>query len=73
MKAFEAMKSRVLGNERVLLQALCFDLAVELPAKFLFKYAKGLTVNNGKRIPNELVQKAFGLIEDSYKTTVSRL
>eukprot|EP00039_Didymoeca_costata_P003383 m.67288 g.67288 ORF g.67288 m.67288 type:complete len:265 (-) comp11876_c0_seq1:158-952(-) len=64
------LRSRILGHERVLLASLCFDLSVEHPSRFLFKFAKQLSVLNGSKIPNELVQKAFQLIDDSYKTTV---
>jgi hypothetical protein len=69
-KTFNEMKIRMLGNERVLLQQLCFDLSVENTNTFLFKYARVITVNKGEKMPNVLVQKAHELIDDSYKTTL---
>jgi cyclin K len=69
-KSFNEMKIRMLGNERVLLQQLCFDLSVENSSAFLFKYARVVTVNQGEKMPNPLVQKAHELIGDSYETTI---
>ena len=79
---FDYLKAKVLGNERLLLQALCFDLTIEDTPHHLFKCArqlaeKGLVkVNNklvladSKETINKLVQKASDLIEESYKTTL---
>lgn len=54
---------QILANERALLQTLDFDLVLKHPPQYLFQFAKGLQLESGEKIPNQLVQVSvqFGL------------
>jgi len=43
MQPFQVLKARVLASERVLLQAMRFDLGVNMPFRPLIKFANALT------------------------------
>ncbi|KAL1921253.1 uncharacterized protein VTP21DRAFT_10969 [Calcarisporiella thermophila] len=61
-KEFLRWRDVILYNEEVLLEALCFDLFLEHPYPFLLKMSKHLKVSP------ELVQVAWGFLNDSLRT-----
>eukprot|EP00040_Diaphanoeca_grandis_P017401 m.90620 g.90620 ORF g.90620 m.90620 type:complete len:365 (+) comp26412_c3_seq1:140-1234(+) len=69
-KQYGELKIRILANERILLQTLKFDLMVDHPSQYLLKYARGLKLKSGDKLPNELVQQAYTCIVDIYKTVL---
>ncbi|PJF19505.1 P-TEFB associated cyclin, partial [Paramicrosporidium saccamoebae] len=56
---------RVLQLEKIILQTVCFDLTVTHPYRFVFRIVKGL-----RDVPDELVQSAWIVVNDSYRTTL---
>eukprot|EP00035_Acanthoeca_spectabilis_P040389 m.69483 g.69483 ORF g.69483 m.69483 type:complete len:344 (+) comp9968_c0_seq2:505-1536(+) len=67
-KMMTEMKMQILANERALLQTLDFDLVLKHPPQYLFQFAKGLQLESGEKIPNQLVQLAYRYVSDSFQT-----
>lgn len=67
-RGFRELKERVLASERALLQAMRFDLVVDQPYGPLIEFAKAVTVASESKCPNEIVQKAWNYVSDSFMT-----
>lgn len=61
----ESDSDRISTVEKIILQTICFDLTVTHPYRFVFKLLKALP-----NVPDELVQSAWIVVNDSYRTTV---
>lgn len=57
---------RTLTLERIILQTLCFDLVVTHPYKYVFRLVKVLP-----HVADELVQSAWIVVNDSFRTSLS--
>ncbi|CAF0982306.1 unnamed protein product [Brachionus calyciflorus] len=72
----------IMTYEKILLQTIKFDLQVDHPYGYLLKYAKKLKIDLEKACPDEskrvklkselenMVQKTWGFINDSFSTTL---
>jgi len=58
-------RERVFTLERIILQTLCFDLAITHPYRFVFRLVKQLS-----SVPDELVQSAWIVVNDSFRTSL---
>lgn len=58
-------EERLLALERIILQTISFDLSISHPYRFVFQLVKGLS-----QVPDELVQSAWIVVNDSYRTTL---
>lgn len=56
---------RLVKLEKIILQTLCFDLVVTHPYRFVFRLVKGL-----REVSDELVQSAWIVVNDSYRTAL---
>ena len=65
---FEGFDHKLLTYERILLQAIQFDLIVEHPHQYITKYAK--TLKGNKEKVEKLVQIAWNFANDSLRTTL---
>ncbi|KAL8682110.1 MAG: hypothetical protein Q9186_001815 [Xanthomendoza sp. 1 TL-2023] len=65
-KEYWRWKDNILHNEDVLLEALCFDLALEPPYKILFEYLNYFGESDNRRLRNA----AWAFINDSCMTTL---
>ena len=65
---FEGFDHKLLTYERILLQAIQFDLIVEHPHQYITKYAK--TLKGSKEKVEKLVQIAWNFANDSLRTTL---
>ena len=65
---FEGFDHKLLTYERILLQAIQFDLIVEHPHQYITKYAK--TLKGTKEKVEKLVQIAWNFANDSLRTTL---
>ncbi|XP_063716247.1 cyclin-K-like [Symsagittifera roscoffensis] len=68
MVGFEGFDHKLLTYERILLQAIQFDLIVEHPHQYITKYAK--TLKGSKEKVEKLVQIAWNFANDSLRTTL---
>ncbi|KAL8746379.1 MAG: hypothetical protein Q9190_001588 [Brigantiaea leucoxantha] len=65
-KEYWRWRDIILHNEDVLLEAVCFDLALEPPYKALFHFLKRFKKEEDKKLRNA----AWAFINDSYLTTL---
>ncbi|KAL8692503.1 MAG: hypothetical protein Q9218_002477, partial [Villophora microphyllina] len=63
-KEYWRWRDNILHNEDILLEALCFDLTIELPYKFLFEYLNYFGEGGNRRLRNS----AWAFINDSCMT-----
>lgn len=61
-QTIEEQKKRIIGLERMVLEASCFDFRQRHPQPYIIKFARHL------KLSKEIAQKAWDITIDSYKT-----
>ncbi|OBZ87338.1 Cyclin-T1-4 [Choanephora cucurbitarum] len=66
----EDRRRRIIGYEKLLLEALCFDFQLRHPYEYIVKFIKWIQAFQSSLDGKRLAKKAYQLAVDSYKTLV---